>query len=482
MINTQLIKRLQAVVGKQYVLNKESDLISFEYDGSVDRSQPTVVVLPSTSGEVSQLMKLASEYDIPIVARGAATGLSGGAIAEQGGILLSLTRMNRIVEIDPENQFAVVEPGVINLELSQAVSKFDLYYAPDPSSQQACTIGGNIAENSGGPHCLAYGVTTNHVLGIEVVTADGEISWYGNRTRECPGYDLRGIMIGSEGTLSIVTKAILRLIRKPESVKTLLAIYKDLDQASAAVAEVIGSGIIPAAMEMMDDLAIKAVEPAVHAGYPENAGAVLLVEVEGLSESVEEETFEIEKVMDKYEPLEIRIAKNDLDRAKLWAGRKGALGALGRLAPNYYLIDGTIPPSNLVEVMSKIKEISAEHNLPIANVLHAGDGNLHPAILFDEKNPKETQLALKIGGDILKLCVDKGGALSGEHGIGIEKRQYMPYMFSTDDLKSMTKLKTVFDPKSLLNPGKIFPVEPDQLEGTVGQSSQISNVGNNAYL
>ena len=302
MIDTQLIKRLKAIVGKQYVLNKESDLITFEYDGSVDRSQPTVVVLPSSTGEVSQLMKLASEYGIPIVARGAATGLSGGAIAEQGGILLTLTRMNRIIEIDPKNQFAVVEPGVVNLELTQAVSKFDLYYAPDPSSQQACTIGGNIAENSGGPHCLAYGVTTNHVLGMEVVTADGEISWYGNRTRECPGYDLRGIMIGSEGTLSIVTKAILRLIRKPESVKTLLAIYKDLDQASATVAEVISSGIVPAAMEMMDDLAIKAVEPAVHAGYPENAGAVLLVEVEGLSESVEEEAFEIEKVMDKYEP------------------------------------------------------------------------------------------------------------------------------------------------------------------------------------
>ena len=289
MIDAQLIKRFQAIVGKQYVLNKESDLITFEYDGSVDRSQPTVVVLPSSAGEVSQLMKIASEYGIPIVARGAGTGLSGGAIAEHGGILLSLTRMNQIIEIDEKNQFAVVEPGVVNLELTQAVSKFDLYFAPDPSSQQACTIGGNIAENSGGPHCLAYGVTTNHVLGIEVVTADGEISWYGSRTREHPGYDLRGIMIGSEGTLSIVTKAILRLSRKPESVKTVLAIYKDLDQASAAVAEVIGSGIVPAAMEMMDDLAIKAVEPAVNAGYPKNAGAVLLVEVEGLIESVEEE-------------------------------------------------------------------------------------------------------------------------------------------------------------------------------------------------
>ena len=370
----------------------------------------------------------------------------------------------------------------INLELTQAVSKFDLYFAPDPSSQQACTIGGNIAENSGGPHCLAYGVTTNHVLGIEVVTADGEISWYGSRTREHPGYDLRGIMIGSEGTLSIVTKAILRLSRKPESVKTVLAIYKDLDQASAAVAEVIGSGIVPAAMEMMDDLAIKAVEPAVNAGYPKNAGAVLLVEVEGLIESVEEESFEIEKVMDNHKPLEIRVAKNDQDRAKLWAGRKGALGALGRLAPNYYLIDGTIPPSSLVEVMSKIKEISAEYNVPIANVLHAGDGNLHPAILFDERNSRETQLAFEIGGKILKLCVDKGGALSGEHGIGIEKRQYMPYMFNKDDLEYMSKLKNVFDSNSLLNPGKIFPVESEQSKTNFSQSSSVSNTGNDAYI
>ena len=482
MIDAQLIKRLQTIIGKQYVLNKESDLITFEYDGSVDRSQPTVVVLPSSAGEVSQLMKIASEYGIPIVARGAGTGLSGGAIAEHGGILLSLTRMNQIIEIDEKNQFAVVEPGVVNLELTQAVSKFDLYFAPDPSSQQACTIGGNIAENSGGPHCLAYGVTTNHVLGIEVVTADGEISWYGSRTREHPGYDLRGIMIGSEGTLSIVTKAILRLSRKPESVKTVLAIYKDLDQASAAVAEVIGSGIVPAAMEMMDDLAIKAVEPAVNAGYPKNAGAVLLVEVEGLIESVEEELFEIEKVMDNHKPLEIRVAKNDQDRAKLWAGRKGALGALGRLAPNYYLIDGTIPPSSLVEVMSMIKEISAEYNVPIANVLHAGDGNLHPAILFDERNPRETQLAFEIGGKILKLCVDKGGALSGEHGIGIEKRQYMPYMFNKDDLKYMSKLKNVFDSNSLLNPGKIFPVESEQSKTNFSQSSSVSNTGNDAYI
>ena len=482
MIDAQLIKRLRRIVGKQYVLNRESDLITFEYDGSVDRSLPTVVVLPRTTSEISQVMSLASEHHIPIVARGAGTGLSGGAIAQRGGILLSLTRMNRILEIDPENHLAVVEPGVVNLELTQAVSKFNLYYAPDPSSQQVCTIGGNIAENSGGPHCLAYGVTTNHVLGVEVVMADGEVCWYGSRTREYPGYDLRGVIIGSEGTLSIITKAILRLSRKPESIKTLLGIYENLDQASASVAEVIGSGIIPAAMEIMDDLAIKAAEPAVNAGYPENAGAVLLVAIEGLSEAVEEEAIEIEKVMANHKPIEIRTAKNDDDRAKLWAGRKGALGALGRLAPNYYLIDGTIPPSKLVEAMGKIKEISAEYDIPIANVLHAGDGNLHPAILFDERNKKETRLAFEMGGKILTLCVDMGGALSGEHGIGIEKREYMPYMFTEDDLNSMTTLKRVFDPKSLLNPGKIFPDESETTKDSSFQNTAVSSTGTKAYI
>ena len=479
MNNSKLITRLKKIVGRDYVVHKPDGLIVFEYDGSVDRSMPAAVVLPATTSEVSQVMSIAREFDVPVVARGAGTGLSGGAIPAQGSLVLSLTRMNRILEIDPENRLAVVEPGVVNLDLSAAVARHDLYYAPDPSSQQACTIGGNVAENSGGPHCLAYGVTTNHVLGVEVVLADGTVTWLGGRTSETPGYDIRGIVIGSEGTLAVATKVIVRLLRRPETVKTMLAVYERLDEASAAVSDVIGSGIVPAAMEMMDDLAIAAAEPAVHAGYPDGAGAVLLVEVDGLAESVEEESELIEAIMAGHRPMEVRVARDADERARLWAGRKGALGALGRLAPNYYLIDGTIPRTRLVQVMAKIKDLSAESGFPIANVLHAGDGNLHPSILFDERKPGETERILELGGRILKLCVDEGGVLSGEHGIGIEKREYMPFMFNEQDLSAMGRLKEAFDTRDALNPGKIFPQGVD--ESQYAQSGSVSSAGPGAH-
>ena len=474
------IARLKKIVGDAYVVHEPDGLIVFEYDGSVDRAMPAAVVLPSSTAEVSAVMAVARDLGMPVVARGAGTGLSGGAVAERGGLVLSLTRMNRIIEIDPANRLAVVEPGVVNLDLSMAAAKHDLYYAPDPSSQQVCTIGGNVAENSGGPHCLAYGVTTNHVLGIEVVLADGTVAWLGGRTTETPGYDLRGVMVGSEGTLAIATKVVVRLLRRPEAVRTMLAVYERLDQASAAVSDVIGSGIVPAAMEMMDDLAIAAAEPAVNAGYPAGAGAVLLVEVDGLAESVAEESELVESVMGRHGPLEIRVAQNDDERERLWAGRKGALGALGRLAPNYYLIDGTIPRTRLVEVMARIKEISAESGFPIANVLHAGDGNLHPSILFDERKPGETERVLQIGGEILKLCVDVGGALSGEHGIGLEKREYMPYMFTQDDLDAMAGLKPAFDTRDGLNPGKIFPQGMEDNRFT--QGGPVARIGAGAFL
>lgn len=480
MTEKALIARLKKIVGDAYVVHEPDGLIVFEYDGSVDRAMPAAVVLPASTAEVSEVMTLAREYGMPVVARGAGTGLSGGAIAEHGGLVLSLTRMNKIIEIDPVNRLAVIEPGVVNLDLSAAAAEHDLYYAPDPSSQQACTIGGNVAENSGGPHCLAYGVTTNHVLGVEAVLADGTVTWLGGRTTETPGYDLRGIVIGSEGTLAVATQIVVRLLRRPEAVKTLLAVYEKLDAASAAVSDVIGSGIVPAAMEMMDDLAIAATEPAVNAGYPDGAGAVLLVEVDGLKESVEEESELVESIMERHAPMEIRVAQDAAERQRLWAGRKGALGALGRLAPNYYLIDGTIPRTRLVEVMAKIKEISAESGFPIANVLHAGDGNLHPSILFDERIPGETERVLEIGGRILKLCVDEGGVLTGEHGIGIEKREYMPYMFSGDDLATMAGLKDAFDTRDALNPGKIFP------QGSAGsqfaQGGAIARTGAGAHI
>ena len=463
-----------------YVVHEPEDLIVFEYDGSVDRALPLAVVLPASTEEVSGVVKVARSHEVPVIARGAGTGLSGGAIAHEGGIVVALTRMTRFLDVDVENRLAVVEPGLVNIDLSAAVDRFGLYFAPDPSSQKACTIGGNVAENSGGPHCLAYGVTTNHVLGMEVVLADGSVQWVGGRTREQSGYDLRGVLIGSEGTLAIVTKVAVRLLRKPEAVKTLLAVFKELDDASATVSGIIGAGIVPAALEMMDDLCIKAAEAAVHAGYPDGAGAVLLVEVDGLTESVEEEAAEIEAVCQRYSPIEIRTATDAAERERLWAGRKGVLGALGRLAPNYYLVDGTIPRTKLVEVLSRIQEISKEKGLPIANLLHAGDGNLHPSVLFDERKPGETRRALEIGGEILKLCVEVGGVLSGEHGIGLEKQEYMPLMFSEDDMEAMAKLKPAFATEDVFNPGKVFPTGASCVD--VSQAAAIAKTGVDAYI
>ena len=478
--NPALIADLKAAVGAEYVLHEPEDLIVYEYDGSVDRALPAAVALPASTEEVSAVVKAARRHGAPIVARGAGTGLSGGAIAHDGGVVAALTRMNRILEVDVENRIAVVEPGVVNIDLTHAVEKHGLYYAPDPSSQKACTIGGNVAENSGGPHCLAYGVTTNHVLGLEIVTADGSVQWLGGRTRDSAGYDLRGVMIGSEGTLAIVTKVVVRLLRRPEAVKTLLAVFSELDHASAAVSGVIGAGIVPAAIEMMDELCIQAVEPAVHAGYPSGAGAVLLVEVDGLREAVEEEVDEVERVCNRYDPMEIRTATDPEERERLWAGRKGVLGALGRLAPNYYLVDGTIPRTRLVEVLARIRALSAEYGLPIANLLHAGDGNLHPSVLFDERNPEELRKTLEIGGRILELCIEVGGVLSGEHGIGLEKQEYFSFMFDDDDMEAMARLKPAFATDDLFNPGKIFPSGASCVD--MFQSAAISRAGVGAYI
>ena len=477
---TGLIQQLKEVVGDAYVVHLPEDLLVYEYDGSVDRALPQAVVLPASTEEVSKAVKVAQLHDLPVVARGAGTGLSGGAIAEAGGIVLALTRMTGILEIDPDDRLAVVEPGVVNIDLSLAASKHGLYFAPDPSSQKACTIGGNVAENSGGPHCLAYGVTTNHVLGMEVVLADGTVHWLGGRSREEPGYDLCGIVIGSEGTLAIATKIAVRLLKEPEAVKTLLAVFKELDSASQAVSGIIAAGIVPAALEMMDRLCIEAVEPAVHAGYPEGAGAVLLVEVDGLNQAVEEEAAEIESVCQQFGPMEIRTAEDAAERERLWSGRKGVLGALGRLAPNYYLVDGTIPRTRLMEVLRRIGEISVESGLPIANLLHAGDGNLHPSVLFDERKPDETRRALAAGGEILKLCVESGGVLSGEHGIGLEKQEYMPLMFTGDDMEAMARLLPAFETGGRLNPGKVFPKGEGMAQ--IFHSGAVAKTGAGAFI
>jgi len=436
--------------------------------------------LPKTTEEVSEIVKISRENSLPVVARGAGTGLSGGAIAEHGGIVIAMSRMSKIIEINERDRYAVVQPGVVNLDLSLISAPHGLYYAPDPSSQRACTIGGNIAENSGGPHCLAYGVTTNHVLGMEVVLSDGTITWFGGKERESLGYDMRGITIGSEGTLAIATTIVVRLLRMPETTKTMLVVFDDVETASAAVSGIIGAGIVPAAVEMMDHFCIQAAEAAVGAGYPDGAGAVLLVELDGIEESVDDESEEIESICREFGPLEIRVATDTDEREKLWAGRKGVLGALGRLAPNYYLVDGTIPRTKLVDVLRQINELSERTGYKIANLLHAGDGNLHPSILFDERKPGDTENILAIGAEILRICVEAGGVLSGEHGIGLEKQDQMPLMFSEEDMAAMSMLKIAFQTEDSFNPGKVFPT--GAACGDISQARAIARVGPGAFI
>jgi glycolate oxidase len=415
------------------------------------------VVLPETAEQVSEVVKLARRCGLPVIARGAGTGLSGGAIAETGGLVLSLTRMKRILEVDPQECVALVEPGLVNLDLSRAVARHGLYFAPDPASQRACTVGGNVAENAGGPHCLAYGVTTNHVLGLELVLADGEIVWVGGRSRDLPGYDLTGAVIGSEGTLAIVTKIMVRLLRLPEAVRTLLVVFDQMDQASNTVSSIIGAGFVPAALEMMDSEVIQAVEPALHVGYPMDAEAVLLIEVEGLREAVAEEGAAIEEICHAQGAREVRVAEDGPERDLLWAGRKGAIGALGRLTPNYYVLDGTVPRTRLPEVLRRVGDVGRQYGFRVANVFHAGDGNLHPNILFDASQPGELDRVHEAGREMLRICVDAGGTITGEHGIGMEKRAFMPWIFSEDDMEVMRRLKTAFEAGDFLNPGKMFP-------------------------
>ena len=455
-MDARLVQALRSIVGDQYVVSQREDLWVYRHDGGVDYAWPRVVVLPATTEEVSRVVALAAQEGLAVVARGAGTGLSGGAVASDA-LLLSLNRMRRVLAIDPGNLTALVEPGVVNLDVSKAARPYGLFYAPDPSSQKGCSIGGNVAENAGGPHCLRYGVTTNHVLGMEVVLEDGSVVWLGGQHRDAPGYDLAGVVVGSEGMFAIATKILLRLLKLPEAVRTYLAIFNRMDDASTTVSRIIASGIVPAALEMMDALAIRAVENARRMGYPLDAEAVLLVEVDGLREEVDEEGAEVMRLCQQNGAREVRVADAEEERERLWAGRKGALGALGTLAPNYLLVDGVVPPTRLPEALRRVGEISRKYGLPIANVFHAGDGNLHPCIVFDERKPGETARAVEAGGEILKACVEQGGSLSGEHGIGLEKQEYMPLVFTEQDLEAMERLRSAFAPRGLLNPGKVFP-------------------------
>ncbi len=456
-----LVQRLERILGPGGVFHRPGDLLVYEYDGSVDgavdTARPAAVALPTTTEQVAAVVKLANEAGLPVVARGAGTGLSGGAVAQQGGIIISLTRMDRILEIDREDRTALVEPGVINLELSETALPEGFFFAPDPSSQKACTVGGNVAENSGGPHCLKYGVTTNHVLGLEVVLPDGRVVWTGGRAPGGSGYDLTAAMVGSEGMLGIVTKALVRLTPQPESVVVLLAAFGDMDAASHAVSGIIAAGIVPAALEMMDALTIEAVEPAYHAGYPMDAGAVLLIELDGPTGDVRETADEVSTLCRQAGATEVRTASEKAERDLLWKGRKMALAAMGRLAPNYYLHDTVVPRSKLPATLRRVGEVSKEYDLPIANVFHAGDGNLHPLMLFDRRRKGSVERVLEASHDLLHYCVEVGGALSGEHGIGTEKRDYMTLVFTADDLAAMAGVKNSFDPRGCFNPEKLFP-------------------------
>ena len=450
------MEELRRIVGRESVIDSPNDLRIFERDASIEGALPDAVVLAATTEQVASVIKVAAKHRIPVVPRGAGTGLSGGAVTIRGGIALQVTRMRRI-EIDPVAQTAMVEPGVVNQELSLVAASHGLFYAPDPSSQKACTIGGNAAENSGGPHCLYYGVTTNHVLGMEVVLADGSVHWVSGDAPDRIGLDLCGVFVGSEGTLCAITKIKVRLLRIPPSVATLLAAFPTIETASHAVSAIIAHGIVPSALEMMDHMTVGAVEAHYHAGYPTDAGAVLLVEVDGIAESTRELMGAIRQVLEQNEGSALREAQTQAERDLLWAGRKGAIGALGRIKPNYYLHDGVVPRSRLPQVLSAVGEIGEHYKLPVANVFHAGDGNLHPNILFDLRDREVLHQVEGAGEEMLRAVVELGGALSGEHGIGLEKSAFMPWVYSPDDLDAMQRVKRVFDVDGILNPGKIFP-------------------------
>jgi len=448
---------LRALLGETFVLTEPEQLRVYDCDGLTGwRAQPSIVTLPGSTGEVQAVVRLCHRRGIPFVARGAGTGLSGGALPVADGIVVSLARLNRILEIDLDAQRVVVEPGVTNLDVTRAVEADGWFYAPDPSSQQVCTIGGNVAENSGGAHCLKNGFTVNHVTGLTVVLPDGELVELGGKTLDSDGYDILGAFVGSEGTLGIATRITLRIVRAPESVVTLLAAFHSTDEAGAAVSAVIGAGIVPAAIEMMDELTIAAAEAAFHPGYPDGAAAVLLVELDGIAEQVAEDTAQVCEICAVAKAFETRVAQDADERALLWKGRKGAFAAMGRVSPDYYVQDGVVPRTRLPEVLRRISDLGDSYGLRVGNVFHAGDGNLHPLVLYDAEQG-EAERAKELAEAILTACLDAGGSLTGEHGVGVDKACAMPQMFSERDLDTFGRLRRAFDPDGLANPGKVIP-------------------------
>lgn len=457
MILAEAREEFRKQLGSGGVLEQPEDLMLYEYDGSVDRGRPELVVLPRSSGEAAAAVRIARKHGLAVVARGAGTGLSGGSIPRRGGVVIALTRMNRILEADLENECAVVEAGVANLEVTTAVEGRGYFYAPDPSSQKACTIGGNVAENASGAHTLAYGVTANHVLGLQAVLPDGSTVSTGGKESDLPGYDLTGLLTGSEGTLGLITKVVLKLMHKPETVKTLLAIYNAPEDAGRTVSEITARAITPVALEMMDGVMLRMAEEATQAGYPRDAAAILLIELEGLREAVEEQAGQVKEVALGCGAREVRVARTQEERELLWKGRKNAFGAVGRVSPTFMVQDGVVPRTKIPATLRFIQEVSKKYGLIISNIFHAGDGNLHPLILFNARKEGELEKARAAGAEILRYCIAQGGTITGEHGVGMEKNELMPALFNADTLELTARTMALFDPARLFNPGKILP-------------------------
>ena len=451
------LEELRCILGPHGLISSPEEIKTYECDGLTNfRVVPTAVVLPDSAEQVQAVVRVCHRERIPFVARGSGTGLSGGALPVKGGIVIGLARMKRILEVDLPNARMVVEPGVINLEVTGRVAAADYFYAPDPSSQSVCSIGGNVAENSGGAHCLKYGFTTTHVLGLEVVLPDGSLVHMGGKTLDAPGYDLAGVFVGSEGTLGIATKITLRIVKRPECVRTLLAAFQSTNEAGAAVSGIIAAGMLPAAIEMMDNLAIQAAEAAVHANYP-MCGGLLLVELDGPVAEVDALMAHVDQICRQNGAWEIRVAQSEGERALVWKGRKAAFAAMGRISPNYIVQDGVIPRTALPQILSEIEQLSVETGLRVANVFHAGDGNLHPLVLYDRRIAGQEKAAERLSERILELCIEKGGSITGEHGVGEEKKHMMSKMFAEPDLQTMQRVRCAFDPLQLSNPTKVFP-------------------------
>jgi glycolate oxidase len=456
-VDARILQEFRSIVGDRGLITSQEELQTYECDGlTIFRVMPLAVLLPRSPEQVQGIVRVCYRERIPFVARGSGTGLSGGALPVENGVVISLARMNRILEVDLQNARAVVEPGVINLDVTGRVAPHGFFYAPDPSSQSICSIGGNVAENSGGAHCLKYGFTTTHVLGLEVVLPDGTLAHLGGRTLDAPGYDLPGVFVGSEGTLGIATKVILRIVKRPECIQTLLAAFGSTSEAGAAVSGIIGAGMLPAAIEMMDNLAIQAAEAAVHANYPD-CGGLLLVELDGPTAEVEALMQQVDEICRRCGATEIRVAQTEAERAVVWKGRKAAFAAVGRISPNYIVQDGVIPRTALPQIMSEIERLSAEAGIKVANVFHAGDGNLHPLVLYDRRIAGQEHAAEVLANRILELCIEAGGSITGEHGVGEEKKMMMSKMFSQPDLDTMQRVRCAFDPQNLSNPTKVFP-------------------------